>query len=181
MGNSILVRGEAEMTHLQPHLGDTRSQELSSSPFCPTPLFRPQLVKEGEDLFLKKAPLKTIGVLDPIKTDGPHKGSQTAPIPEQLAYHGPIPGGGTSEHSDRGRPDTVFRVDNQSREVRTRTHPIVFGLEIPPCKTHSREMAQTSGFDPMLKVKTCFDYKMFEVTNWVARSMEKMVPRDAFT
>ena len=29
-------------------------------------------------------------------------------------------------------------------------------------------MAQSSGFDPMLKVKTCFDYKMFDVSNWVA-------------
>ena len=37
-----------------------------------------------------------------------------------------------------------------------------------PCKTHSREMAQTSGFDPMTQVKTCFDYKMFDVANWVA-------------
>ena len=30
-------------------------------------------------------------------------------------------------------------------------------------------MAQTSRFDPMLKVKTCFDGKMFDVANWVAR------------
>ena len=29
-------------------------------------------------------------------------------------------------------------------------------------------MAQTSGFDPMLKVKTSFDCKMFDVANWVA-------------
>ena len=29
-------------------------------------------------------------------------------------------------------------------------------------------MAQTSGFDPMLKVKTCFDCKMLDVANWVA-------------
>ena len=29
-------------------------------------------------------------------------------------------------------------------------------------------MVQTSGFDPMLKVKTCFDCKMFDVPNWVA-------------
>ena len=46
------------------------------------------------------------------------------------------------------------------------------GLRIPsrfsPCKTHSREMAQTSGFDPTTQVKTCFDCKMFDVTNWVA-------------
>ena len=29
-------------------------------------------------------------------------------------------------------------------------------------------MAQTSGFDPTTKVKTCFDCKMFDVANWVA-------------
>ena len=37
-----------------------------------------------------------------------------------------------------------------------------------PCKTHSREMAQTPGFDPTPQVKTCFDCKMFDVANWVA-------------
>ena len=46
------------------------------------------------------------------------------------------------------------------------------GLQIPsrfsPCKTHSREMAQTSGFDHKTQVKTCFDCKMFDVANWVA-------------
>ena len=29
-------------------------------------------------------------------------------------------------------------------------------------------MAQSSGFDPTLKVKTCFDCKMFDVSDWVA-------------
>ena len=29
-------------------------------------------------------------------------------------------------------------------------------------------MAQTSGFDPMTQVKTCFDCKRFDVINWVA-------------
>ena len=29
-------------------------------------------------------------------------------------------------------------------------------------------MAQTSGFDPTIQVKTCFDCKMFDVANWVA-------------
>ena len=59
-------------------------------------------------------------------------------------------------------------------KVQTQTYSGVFvrGLRIPPrfrpCKTHSREMAQTSGFDPTLKVKTCFDCKMFDVANWVA-------------
>ena len=48
------------------------------------------------------------------EADGPHKGSQTSPISGRLTDWGPIPGGGTSEHSDCDRPDTVLRVDNQS-------------------------------------------------------------------
>ena len=53
MGNSVLIRREGEISHLQPHLGDTKRQQLRSSPFTPTPLFHPQLVKDGEEFFLK--------------------------------------------------------------------------------------------------------------------------------
>ena len=56
------------MTLLQPHLGDSRRQKLRNSPFCPTPLFRLQLVKDGEDFLLKKRTLKIHRVLNPIKT-----------------------------------------------------------------------------------------------------------------
>ena len=59
---------------------------------------------------------------------GHHKGSQTSPIPGRLADQGPVPGGGTSEHSDRGKPDTVLKVDNQSREVQTQTNSRFFCL-----------------------------------------------------
>ena len=64
-------------------------------------------------------------------------------------------------------------MDNKSGKIRTETYSGVFvhGLRIPPrfspCKTHSREMAQTSGFYPTTQVKTCFDCKMFDVSNWV--------------
>ena len=54
MGKTGLLRCEAEMTHSQPHLGDTRHQELRNSPFWPSSLFRSQLVKEGEDFLLQK-------------------------------------------------------------------------------------------------------------------------------
>ena len=50
-------------------------------------------------------------------------------------------------------------------------------LDFSPCKTHSREMAQTSGFDPTLKVKTCFDCNLFDVINWVARLNREGGPR----
>ena len=54
MGYSVLIKREGEMSHLQPHLGDTRCQQLRSSPFAPTPLFHFQLVKDGKEFLLKK-------------------------------------------------------------------------------------------------------------------------------
>ena len=54
MGNTGLLRREAEMTLLQPHVEDSRRQELRNLPFWPTPLFKSQLVKGGEDFLLKK-------------------------------------------------------------------------------------------------------------------------------
>ena len=61
MGNSGLLRPEAEMTLLQPQLGETRCQELRNASFWPASLFKSQLVKEGEDFHLKKVPQKTQG------------------------------------------------------------------------------------------------------------------------
>ena len=43
-----------------------------------------------------------------------------------------------------------------------------YHLDSALVKTHSREMAQTSGFDPKTQVETCLDCKMFDVANWVA-------------
>ena len=53
---------------ISPHLGDTRCQELGSSAFCPSALFHSQLVKEGEELCLKKGTPKNSQALGPIKT-----------------------------------------------------------------------------------------------------------------
>ena len=58
MDNTSLLRCEVEMTLLQPHLRDLRCQELRNSPFWPTPLFKSQLVKHGEDFLFKKGTLK---------------------------------------------------------------------------------------------------------------------------
>ena len=52
MGNTGLLRREAEMTLLQPQLGETRRQELRNASFWPASLFKSQLVKEGEDFLL---------------------------------------------------------------------------------------------------------------------------------
>ena len=88
------------------------------------------------------------------EADGPVKGNQTSPVPGRLAYQGPVSGRSKSEHLDSGGPDSVLRVDNKSGEVRTKANSGVFlhGLRtlsrFSPCNTRSREMAQTSGFDP---------------------------------
>ena len=108
------------------------------------------------------------------EANGPHEGNQTSPIPGRLAAQVPISGRSPNEHTGLGRPNPVLGVDHKSGEIRTKTNSGVFvhGLRIPsrfsPCKTHSREMAQNSGFDPTSQVKTCFDCKMFDVANWVA-------------
>ena len=105
---------------------------------------------------------------------GPLQRTQNSPIPERLADQVPVSGRSPSEHSGSGRPNPVLGLDNKSGKIRTETYSgvLVRGLRIPsrfsPCKTHSREMAQTSGFDPTTQVKTCFDCKMFDVANWVA-------------
>ena len=108
------------------------------------------------------------------ETNGPLQRTKTSPVPGQLADQVTVSGGSPSEHSGNGRPGSVLGLDNKSGKIRTETYSGVFvrGLRIPsrfgPCKTHSREMAQTSGFDPTTQVKTCFDCKMFDVSNWVA-------------
>ena len=95
------------------------------------------------------------------EANGPLQRTQTSPIPGRLADQGPVSGGSPSEHSGSGRPNPVFGLDNKSGKIRTETYSGVFvrGLRIPsrfsPCKTHSREMAQTSRFDPKTQVKTC--------------------------
>ena len=102
---------------------------------------------------------------------GPLQRTQNSPIPGRLADQVPVLGRSPSEHSGSGRPNPVLGVDNKSGKIRTDSYSGVFvcGLRIPsrfsPCKTHSREMAQTSGFDPMTQVKTCFDCKMFDIAN----------------
>ena len=75
MGNTGLLRREAEMTLLQPHLGETKRQELRNSPFWHCSLFKSQLVKEGEDFFLKKGTSKDSQGFAPYQNKpfrGPH-------------------------------------------------------------------------------------------------------------
>ena len=75
MDNTGLLRREAEMTLLQPHLGGSRHQELRNSPFWPSPLVKSQLVKDGEDFLLKKGTPKDSQGFGPYQNKafcGPH-------------------------------------------------------------------------------------------------------------
>ena len=58
MGKTGLLRRKAEMTLLQPHLRETRCQELRNSPFWHSSLFKSHFVKEGEDFLLIKGTSK---------------------------------------------------------------------------------------------------------------------------
>ena len=76
MGTTALLRREAEMTLLQPHLGETRRQELRNASFWPPSLFKSQLVKEGEDFLLQKGTSKDSQGFGPYQNKpfrGPHK------------------------------------------------------------------------------------------------------------
>ena len=81
------------------------------------------------------------------EADGPHKGSPTSP-----------------QEKSKLKPTQVF---------------FIRGLRIPPrfspCKTHSREMAQTSGFDPMLKSKHVLTARCLMSPIVLLASTEKMV------
>ena len=68
MGNTGLLRCKAEMTLLQPQLGETRCQELRNLPFWHSSLFKSQLVKEGEDFLLKKGTSKDSQGFGPYQT-----------------------------------------------------------------------------------------------------------------
>ena len=97
MGNTGLLRREAEMTLLQP---------LRNASFWPPSLFKSQLVKEGEDFLLKKGTSKDSQGFGPYQNKpfrGPHK---------KRGSHRKRPYGGNSSQSsnqsfssNRGKPN----------------------------------------------------------------------------
>ena len=66
MGNTGLLRHEAEMTLLQPRLRETRCQELRNAFFWPSSLFKSQSRKVRTS-FIKKAPQKILRVSYPTR------------------------------------------------------------------------------------------------------------------
>ena len=63
-------------------------------------------------------------------------------------------------------------INQEKSELKPIQVFFIFGLQIPsrfsPCKPTEERVAQTSGFDHTLKVKTYCDCKMFDLANWVA-------------
>ena len=160
---------------------DRPIKRLPSHPHPPTLKEVPKILLQVTGVPVHLPPIRTShsppGLYNDCKgseANGPLQRTPTSPITGRLADQVPVSGGSPSKHSGSGRPNPVLGVDNKSGEIRTKTNSGVFvrGLQIPsrfsPCKTHSREMAQTSGIDPMTQVKTCFACKMFDVANWVA-------------
>ena len=90
------------MTMLQPHLGETRHQELRNASFWPPALFKSQLVKEGEDFLLKKGTSQDFQN-KPFR--GPHK--------KRGSYRKRPYGGNSSQNSNQsfssGRGKPSFR------------------------------------------------------------------------
>ena len=122
MANTGLLRREAEMTLLQPHLGETRRQELRNSSFWDPSLFESQLVKEGEDFLLKKGTSKDSQGFAPYQNKpfcGPHN-------KRRGSYRKRPYGGNSSQSSNqsfssaRGKPNFRgsrgrFRPHNRGR------------------------------------------------------------------
>ena len=127
MGNTGLLRCEAEMTLLQPHLGETRRQELRNSPFWHSSLFKSQLVKEGEDFLLKKGTSKDSQGFGPYQNK-PFRGLHN----KKRGSYRKRPNGGNSQSSNqsfssgRGKPNF--------RGSRGRFRPTLGdeGVETPP-------------------------------------------------
>ena len=132
MGNTGLLRREAEMTLLQPHLGETRRQELRNESFWPPSLFKSQLVKEGEDFLLKKGTSKDSQGFGPCQNKpfrGPHKKeAPTGNVPmgaiplKTVTSHFPL----AEENQTSEAPGVVF--DPTIGEE---------GVEMTPPKPHS--------------------------------------------
>ena len=111
MGNTGLLRREAEMTLLQPHLGAARCQEPRNSPFWPS-LFRSQLVKDGEDFLLKKGTPKDSQVFGSYQNElfrGPHHNKKRG------SYRKRPYGGNSSQSSNQSFSSGRGKLNNRGR------------------------------------------------------------------
>ena len=108
MGNTGLLKREAEMTLLEPYLGDLRRQELRNSAFWPTPLFKSQLVKDGEDFLLQKGAPKDSQGFGPYQNKpfrGPHHNKKRGSYKKRPYGGNSSQSSNQSFSSGRGKPN----------------------------------------------------------------------------
>ena len=63
------------------------------------------------------------------EADGPDKGNQTSPIPRRLAYQGPVSERSPSEHSESGKPDTGWIINQEKSELKPTQVFLFIGYE----------------------------------------------------
>ena len=120
MGNTGLLRREAEMTLLQPQLGEMRCQELRNSPFWHSSWFNSQLVKEGEDLLLKKGTSKDsqgFGPYKPFMVPTTRKEAPTGNAPPRKAVSNCFPQVGRNQTSEA--PGVIFHPTTKGEGMET--------------------------------------------------------------
>ena len=128
MGNTSLLRHEAEMTLLQPLLGETRCQALRNSPFWHSSLFKSQLVKEGEDFLLKKGTSKDSQGFAPYQNKpfrGPHNKKRSS-------YRKRPYGGNSSQSSNQSFSSGRGKPNFRGSRGRFRPHSRGRGPPTPP-------------------------------------------------
>ena len=119
MGNTGLLRREAKMTPLHPHMGELRCQELRNSPFWPSPLFKSQLVKGGEDFLLKKGTGKNsqgFGLYQNKPFCGSHHNKKRG------SYRKHPYGGNSSQSSNQSFPSNRGKQNFRGSRDRIRPH-----------------------------------------------------------
>ena len=115
------------------------------------------------------------------KADGPHKMSHISPIPGQLAYQGPVPGGDTSKYLNLGRPNTVLGwiINQEKSELKPTQVFFVRGLRIPPrfspCKPTQERWLKLQDLILRLKSKHVLTARYLMSLIGLLASTEKMV------
>ena len=119
MATSGLLRREAEMSHLQPQLGETRRQELRNSSLWTRSLFNSQSVKEGEDFLLKKGTSKDAQGFGPYQNK-PFRGSHHNK--RRGSYRKRPFGGNSSQSSNYSFPSSRGKPNFRGSRGRFRPH-----------------------------------------------------------
>ena len=134
MGNTGLLRREAEITLLHPHLGESRCQELRNSPFWPS-LFKSQLVNDGEDFLLKKGTGKNSQGFGPYQNKpfrGPHHNKKRG------SYRKRPYGGNSSQSINQSFSSNRGKQKFRGSRGRFRPHNRGRGVETPPPNDSSK-------------------------------------------